>query len=98
MNKQILNIDNFKMTLYSENNVFDNYQHESTVSMLEIMNKCDFSNKRVLDLGTGTGILSIYAALNNASEIIAIDNDINAVEIAEKNMNMNNVNDIVKVQ
>jgi ribosomal protein L11 methyltransferase len=44
---------------------------------------------RTLDLGTGSGILALYAALRGATEITAIDNDPLAVEAAEENFRLN---------
>src|SRR5690606_13328615 len=34
----------------------------------------DFSNKKVLDMGTGTGILAILASMLGAADITAVDN------------------------
>lgn len=42
--------------------------------------------KTVLDVGTGTGILAMAAALFGAQEVLAIDNDPEAVVVAEENI------------
>ncbi|OGQ98651.1 MAG: hypothetical protein A2505_10120 [Deltaproteobacteria bacterium RIFOXYD12_FULL_55_16] len=42
--------------------------------------------KTVLDVGTGTGILAMAAALFGAQETLAIDNDLEAVAVAEENI------------
>jgi len=44
-----------------------------------------------LDIGTGSGILSVVAALNGASDILAIDNDPQAVRTARRNLGLNGV-------
>ncbi|HOJ97636.1 MAG TPA: METTL5 family protein [Methanospirillum sp.] len=44
----------------------------------------DITGHRVLDLGTGTGILAIGAALLGA-EVVAIEDDVEAIRIAEAN-------------
>ena len=44
---------------------------------------------RILDLGTGTGILALIAAKLGAKEILAVDNDINAVAAARRNARHN---------
>lgn len=44
---------------------------------------------RILDLGTGTGILALIAAKLGATEILAVDNDINAVAVARRNARHN---------
>jgi ribosomal protein L11 methyltransferase len=46
---------------------------------------------KVLDFGTGSGILSILSAKLGASKITAIDNDSLAVENAEENVRLNKV-------
>lgn len=45
----------------------------------------DISGRTVVDLGTGTGILAIGAALTNASRVIGIDIDPDALAIATQN-------------
>ncbi len=47
--------------------------------------------ERALDVGTGTGILSLAAAARGASRVIAIDNDPDAVAAAEENFARNNL-------
>lgn len=44
-----------------------------------------------LDVGTGSGILSILAAKLGASEVLGIDLDKNAIEVAKDNAELNNV-------
>ena len=52
---------------------------------------------RVLDVGTGSGILAITAAKLGAREILALDTDILAVETATRNVVINRVEHIVQV-
>jgi len=47
--------------------------------------KGDIEGKRVCDLGCGTGILAIGAALLGAREVVAVDIDQSALEIARRN-------------
>ncbi len=42
-------------------------------------------DKRVLDLGTGCGVLAILAALRGAKEVFAVDEDPNAIDNAQEN-------------
>jgi ribosomal protein L11 methyltransferase len=44
---------------------------------------------RVLDLGTGSGILAIAASLLGASHVLAVDNDPEVVPIAQENAELN---------
>lgn len=46
-------------------------------------------NTRMIDIGTGSGILSIVASAFNASLIFAIDNDINVIKTAKENFDKN---------
>jgi ribosomal protein L11 methyltransferase len=68
---------------------FGTAHHETTAMMIEMMMGMDFQNKKVLDMGCGTGILAILACRMGASEVVAIDNDIwafsNALENKERN-------------
>lgn len=52
---------------------------------------------RVLDVGTGSGILAITAAKLGAREILALDTDLVAVETAARNVAINRVEHIVRV-
>ena len=52
----------------------------------------------VLDVGTGSGILSITAAKLGAKEVWGIDIDGVAVEIARENVEKNHVSNIVKIR
>ena len=51
----------------------------------------------VLDIGTGSGILAIFAALAGAKRVIATDINHYACSIAEKNIRDNKVSDKIKV-
>jgi ribosomal protein L11 methyltransferase len=52
----------------------------------------------VLDVGTGSGILSIAAARLGAREILSVDIDDEAVKIAKENVEKNQVSDRVKIR
>lgn len=48
--------------------------HETTKDLLNIiLTKIDLSNKSVLDIGTGSGILSVASAIIGASKVTALD-------------------------
>ncbi len=51
----------------------------------------------VLDVGTGSGILSIVAARLGAREVLGMDTDPVAVKIARQNVSQNGVSHIVKI-
>lgn len=60
--------------------------HETTRLVMKVMQDEDLKNKRVLDVGTGSGILSICASKLGASEIFAYDIDPVAVKVARENV------------
>ncbi len=45
----------------------------------------------MLDVGTGSGILSVYGAMLGAERVVAIDNDPEAVRWAKKNIELNDL-------
>ena len=53
---------------------------------------------RVLDVGCGTGILAIAAAMLGADECLGIDIDPDAVSVAEENIRKNRLEDRITVQ
>lgn len=73
---------------------FGTGHHATTAGMLEIMNKIDFIDKKVVDMGCGTGILSIFASLKGAKKVTAIDNDLVCIENTSENILLNKINNI----
>ena len=59
--------------------------HETTRLVIRLMQDKELSGKRVLDVGTGSGILSIAASKLGAKEINAYDIDPVAVRVAKEN-------------
>ncbi len=77
---------------------FGTGDHPSTKLALELM-KVHFGGfKKVLDVGTGTGILAIGAVFNKAEEVLAIDNDPEAVKLAVENVAINNFVNRIRIQ
>lgn len=73
---------------------FGTGHHETTFLMLQLILNHDCNGKQVLDMGCGTGILSILAAKKGASKIIAIDIDEWAIENTIENCQRNHVTNI----
>lgn len=73
---------------------FGTGHHETTSLMLKSILEEDLNNKIVLDMGCGTGILSILAKMKGAKQITAIDVDSWCIQNAKENIALNNLNDI----
>ncbi|QQS51586.1 MAG: 50S ribosomal protein L11 methyltransferase [Bacteroidota bacterium] len=70
---------------------FGTGHHETTSLMLSAILNMDLVGKRVLDMGCGTAVLAILAAMRGAKEVVAIDNDKWAYENALENIAVNAV-------
>ena len=70
---------------------FGTGQHNTTQLCLELLEKNINGNEKVLDLGCGSGILSIAAILLGAEYCTAVDIDENSVKIAKENAEKNNI-------
>ena len=79
--KQIIKID--------PGAAFGTGSHPSTYLCLEKMESILFSDKKVLDIGSGSGILSIAARLLGAKEVCAVDNDYLAINSTNSNFQLN---------
>jgi ribosomal protein L11 methyltransferase len=76
---------------------FGTAHHETTVLMIELMMESEFTGRRVLDMGCGTGILAIFARKLGATGIVAVDNDEWSYRNALENISRNNV-DMIRVE
>lgn len=81
---------------------FGTGQHASTRMCIEalediIMKDRKVANWKVLDVGCGTGILGITAAKLGAQDVICLDNDQKATEIAEENAQINLVSNHLRI-
>jgi ribosomal protein L11 methyltransferase len=76
------------------NRAFGTGRHDTTAMMLDMMLNIDMSGKNVLDMGCGTGILSIFAAKKNARSITAIDIEELACADAIENCKVNNIHNV----
>jgi ribosomal protein L11 methyltransferase len=68
---------------------FGTGHHETTRQVIRCQLKLDHSGKSVLDVGCGTGILSILAEMKGAAKVIALDNDPYAVSNTVENNVLN---------
>lgn len=77
---------------------FGTGEHETTKLMLGFVQKYIFAGAKVLDVGSGTAVLSIASAMFGAEKVTAIDNDELCLENGIENVKVNNVEKIVDVK
>lgn len=70
--------------------------HETTTLCIRMIEKYMSDGYKVLDVGSGSGILSIAAAKLGASDVLGIDIDEDAVRVSNENYELNKVSDRVK--
>ena len=79
--KQIIKID--------PGAAFGTGSHPSTYLCLEKMENIFFSEKKILDIGSGSGILSVAARVLGAKKVCAVDNDYLAINSTKSNFQLN---------
>lgn len=77
---------------------FGSGTHETTALCMEMLEERMQIGDNVVDLGTGSGILAIAAALLGASRVLALDIDDGAVKVAEDNVRLNHLSHIITCQ
>jgi ribosomal protein L11 methyltransferase len=73
---------------------FGTGHHETTHMMVQHLLQLDLENKKVLDMGCGTGILAIFAEMKGAKPLDAIDIDNWCYENSVENVTRNNCENI----
>ncbi|MEG0766964.1 MAG: 50S ribosomal protein L11 methyltransferase, partial [Clostridia bacterium] len=72
--------------------------HETTAMCLTLVERYMRPDMTVLDVGTGSGILSIAAALLGARRVLAVDLDPTAVRVARENIEHNHLAQVVEAR
>lgn len=72
--------------------------HETTGMCTALIEKYVRPGQRVIDIGTGTGILAIAAAHMGAKEVLATDLDAMATRVAAENVRVNGFEDRISVR
>ncbi len=70
--------------------------HPTTQLCLRALESVIRPGMRVLDMGTGTGILALAAAKLGAREILAVDNNPDAVVVTRRNARVNKVSHLIR--
>ncbi len=68
---------------------FGTGSHPSTFLCLQEMEKIQIQNKKVLDIGCGSGILIIAAKILGGNNLCALDNDYLAINSTKENIKLN---------
>lgn len=68
---------------------FGTGHHASTRLCLRALSEVEVHGKRVLDLGTGSGVLAMAAFISGAREVIAVDIDQDAIDSARQSAYLN---------
>jgi ribosomal protein L11 methyltransferase len=85
-------IEEQRISLWMAQGAFGSGEHETTASCLEILEDLDeVRGARVLDLGSGTGILAIAALKLGALSATCVDIDPLAVKTCQQNCMLNGV-------
>ena len=74
---------------------FGTGHHQTTQMMISFLLDVDCKDKRVLDMGTGTGVLAILAEKRGAKSVLAIDNDPWCIENTKENIGLNHCEYII---
>lgn len=72
--------------------------HPTTNLCIRVLDKVLQPGDRLVDVGCGTGILSIACAKLGAEHVLALDLDPVAVQVAEENVELNGVSDKITVR
>lgn len=73
---------------------FGTGHHATTELMIRYLLELDITDKKVMDAGTGTGVLAIMASIKKAKETVAFDIDDWSFENAKENIGLNSCNNV----
>ena len=80
-----------RLLLIPARTAFGTGSHASTSLIVELMEDVDLADKRVLDVGTGSGILAMVALASGAKSVTAIDIDPVATFVALQTCRLNDL-------
>ncbi len=86
--------DENALILYIKKGAFGSGEHETTQACLKLMLNIDIKNKSVLDIGCGTGILSIAAKKMGANFCVGFDPFYSACKTSLTNIRINKAENV----
>ena len=106
VDKDIVIIPDWKQTPYPDKTVirikpsmaFGTGAHPTTQLCLRALKKYLRSGERVIDVGCGSGILSILSAKSGASYVLGLDIDQDAIENVTENLELNKVDNLIDIK
>ena len=78
-------------------NKFGTGAHATTRICLAILEGVLFTEQTILDVGTGTGILGIYAAKVGGKNVVAVDQDLEACNVCRQNIMKNGQHEKIRL-
>lgn len=78
-----------KQAVFIKKGAFGSGEHETTKSCIKNFKNIDFKNKKVLDIGCGTGILGIVAEKMGAGNVCSFDISFDACKTTSENFKIN---------